>query len=247
MARYDGANGQPGSSVVQAYAWDLQTNSRREVNFVVPHAIKSHNKQKVLTDDRDIYELMANFAQRRVRTSLENVIPRDIVETAVEECRKTLKTNEAMTPEKTAKMVKAFAEFNVSQGAIEAWLQRRIDTMTPAQMVRLRRIYTSLRDGMSKAEDWFPAAETEQPKTTMEKAKSALRQRPGKPQEQPRAPETTPAAKQVAYGKRISAAKSDEELTELSLEIDNDESLDGDMRKSLADAMLARSQDLKST
>jgi hypothetical protein len=175
LARYDGDAGHPGSSTVQAFAWDLQSNSRRTVDFIVPHAIKSHNKTKVLTDERDVYELIANVAQRRVRTSLENVVPRDIVDSAVEECRKTLKTNEAMSPEKTVKMVKAFAEFGVTAAHIEAWLQRRIDTMTPAQMVRLRRIYTSLRDGMSTPEDWFQVAQPEAPKSAMDAAKQALR------------------------------------------------------------------------
>ena len=39
-----------------------------------------------------------------------------------------------------------------------ARIQRRLDTITPAQFVNLRKIYNSLKDEMSKPEDWFPAA-----------------------------------------------------------------------------------------
>lgn len=241
LARHEGSPGQPGSSVVQAYAWDLESNSRRTVDFVVPHAIKAHGKTKVLTDDRDVYELIANVAQRRVRTSLENVVPRDIVDAAVEECRKTLKTNEAMSPEKTAKMVKAFSEFGVTQAHIETWLQRRIDTMTPAQMVRLRRIYTSLRDGMSTAADWFVMEEAAK-KTPMDAAKDALRKKAPVAEQKPTPP--PPAAIHVEFGRRISAAKSDDELNDIGMEIDNID-MDAEVKKQLADAMLLRSQDLK--
>jgi hypothetical protein len=180
LARYPGANGLPGESVVEAFAWDLQTNTRRKVSFNVQHAMKSGQKMKTLTDPRDVYEHLANHAQRRVRTCLENIIPRDIVDTALEQCRQTLKTNEAVTPEKISKMLAAFAELGTTKEAVEARIQRRADTLTPAQMVQLRRIYASIKDGMSKPEDWFPISKPEetQPVSVADKAKAALRKKP---------------------------------------------------------------------
>jgi hypothetical protein len=46
-------------------------------------------------------------------------------------------------------------KFKVTKSQIEARIQRRIDTITPAQMVSLRNIYNSLSDGMSDPSDWF--------------------------------------------------------------------------------------------
>ena len=49
-----------GASTVQAYAWDVETNTRREVTFQVAHERHTKNGVKRLTDPRDVYELVAN-------------------------------------------------------------------------------------------------------------------------------------------------------------------------------------------
>jgi hypothetical protein len=55
------------------------------------------------------------------------------------------------------KLVDAFAAYKVSKEQIEKRIQRRLDTITPAQLIQLRKIYNSLRDGMSGPADWFEA------------------------------------------------------------------------------------------
>ncbi len=214
LARYPGQGGRPGESIVEAYAWDLETNLRRRVAFTIEHAMGlKGGRKKVLTDPRDIYEWIANQAQRRVRTCLENVIPRDIVDAACEECDKTLKASIDDMAKATADMLKAFAQYGVTCPMIEDRIQRRIDAITPAQIIGLRKIYTSLKDEMSEAGDWFTmqAGDPEPTKSTAaEKAKEALRkQKPAKakpakkpaqapaaetvPAEQPAAPDPMPA------------------------------------------------------
>ena len=47
-------------------------------------------------------------------------------------------------------MVKAFAEFGVTKQMIEKRIQRRLDSVTPANMVALKKVYASLRDGKNK-------------------------------------------------------------------------------------------------
>jgi hypothetical protein len=42
---------------------------------------------------------------------------------------------------------------------------RRIDAMTPALLIQLKKIYQSLKDEMSKPSDWFDIADA--PKETM--------------------------------------------------------------------------------
>ena len=82
----------------------------------------------------------------------------NVIDAALEQCERTQNTTAEVTPEAVAKMVKAFAEFSVTKQMIEKRIQRRIDVMTPAQMVSLRKVYRSLADGMGKADDFFEMA-----------------------------------------------------------------------------------------
>ena len=174
-----------GESSVEAFAWDLENNTKRSLVFTVPHVRSTKQGNKKLTDPRDIYELVANQAQRRVRSCLEAVIPRDIVEDAEDRCEQTLKQSSPVTPEGIKKLVAAFAAHSVTSEQIEKRLQRRLDTMTAAQMATLRRIYTSLKEGMSTSANWFelpeapaePEAATNGKQSATEKLKSKLKER----------------------------------------------------------------------
>jgi len=52
-------------------------------------------------------------------------------------------------------MLKAFSNFGIDKKALEERLGCRLDAAQPAQIMALRRIYSSLNDGMSEASDWF--------------------------------------------------------------------------------------------
>lgn len=150
-----------GESTVEAYAWDIETNTRQTKTFQVPH--KRHTKKGAysLDDPRDIYELVANNGARRLRACILGVIPGDVVDAAVAQCEETLKAKADTSPEATRKLVEAFKAFGVNKEHIEKRLQRNLDAITPAQIVGMRKIYNSLKDGMSSVADWF---EVEPPK-----------------------------------------------------------------------------------
>ena len=146
-----------GESTVQAFAWDVETNTRREVTFQVPHIRHTKSGARRLEDPRDIYELVANQGARRLRACLLAVIPGDVTETAVAQCTTTMHTRADTSIEAMQKMLAKFAEYNISKDQIEQRIQRRIDAIQPAQVVSLRNIYNSLRDGMSAPAEWFEA------------------------------------------------------------------------------------------
>lgn len=56
-----------GYSEVEAYAWDIESNTKRALQFRVSHIRQTRKGTAPLVDERDIYELVANQAQRRVR------------------------------------------------------------------------------------------------------------------------------------------------------------------------------------
>jgi len=153
-----------GASEVETFAWDLETNVRSTRRFMVPHTRYSRNAgNTLLTDPRDIYERVANDGARRLRACILEVIRRDVVEAAVDQCDKTLNSHADTSPKHQAEVMKCFERFGVTKSQIEAKIQRRLDAITPAQMVNLEKIYVSMRDALSGPEDWFDAEEQPKP------------------------------------------------------------------------------------
>jgi len=154
MQRGTDATGVPFSEV-EAFCIDLQARNTKRLTFIVRHWRDTKKGGYKLTDERDIYELCANQAQRRLRACILASIPGDVTEAAMQQADVTLKSKADTSPEAMQKMVAAFAEFGVQREHIEKRIQRRIDAITPAQVVSLKRIYVSLRDDMSAPADWF--------------------------------------------------------------------------------------------
>lgn len=144
-----------GASEVEAYCWDLESNVRKSIQFTVSHVRNTKKGSYALTDSRDIYENVANNGARRVRACILAIVPGDVVEAAEQACEQTLRAKVDISPERIAKLLEAFAAFGVDKEAIEKKIQRRMDSILPAQVVSLGRIYNSLRDGMSKPGEWF--------------------------------------------------------------------------------------------
>lgn len=145
-----------GQSTLRAYAWDLQTNSQAERTFKVRHWRDTQAGGYLIKEERDIYEMLANQAARRVRACLEEVIDSDVVDAAIEQCRKTLREGEK-TPlaDRAVQMVTAFAEWGVTQAMIEVKLGNKLEAVSENQLASLRRIYKSLKDGVGTREDYF--------------------------------------------------------------------------------------------
>jgi hypothetical protein len=154
LARGIGADGKPYSEV-EAFAVDLQSRVPSRITFIVPHWRDTKSGGYKLKDERDIYELCANQAQRRKRACILSVVPQDVIDSAMEQAGTTLQAKADTSAEAMAKMLAAFSEFGVAKEHIEKRIQRRLDAITPAQVVSLKRIYASLRDDMSAPSEWF--------------------------------------------------------------------------------------------
>ena len=151
-----------GESTVEAFAWDLETNTRQVKVFQVPHERHTRKGTTKLTDPRDVYELVANQGARRLRACILGVIPGDVIDEAVRQCDVTLSASADTSPDAQKKIIDAFAAYKVTKAQIEKRIQRRIDAITPAQVISLRKILISMRDGMSGPEDWFEAESSAQ-------------------------------------------------------------------------------------
>jgi hypothetical protein len=159
-----------GESTVEAFAWDMETNTRQVKVFQVEH--KRHTKKGAykLEDPRDIYELVANQGARRLRSCILGVVPGDVIEAAVKQCEQTLHASADTSPDALKKLLAAFAPFGVTKEQIETRIQCRLEAIRPAQIVQLKKVYASLRDGMSSPADWFEYPEGTAPAKTLKEA-----------------------------------------------------------------------------
>ncbi|WP_299075466.1 hypothetical protein [uncultured Paraglaciecola sp.] len=158
-----------GVSTVEAFAWDVETNTRQTKQFQVKHWRDTKKGGYALKDQRDIYELIANQGARRLRACILGVIPGDVIEAAVNQCMLTQQSDVDASPEAIKAMLAAFQDkYKVGKDQIEARIQRRIDAIQPGQVLQLRRIYKSLADGMAKPADFFDGVTEEAPAAVSE-------------------------------------------------------------------------------
>ena len=161
-------------SEVEAYCADLENRCFKRLQFIVKHWRDTKNGGYRIKDERDIYELVANQAQRRVRACILAMIPGDVIDTAMSQAEVTLRTKADTSPEAMIKMVEAFAVFGVNREHIEKRIQRRLEAIQPAQVVMLKRVYASLRDEMSSAADWFEFDEGAAPVAAKQKERLVM-------------------------------------------------------------------------
>lgn len=201
-----GADGIPFSEV-EAFCVDLESRTSKRLQFIVRHWRDTKKGGYKLTDERDIYELCANQAQRRVRACILSQIPGDVIDAAMQQANVTLNAKADTSPEAVQKIIAAFEPYGVSKEHIEKRIQRRLDAITPAQVVNLKRIYASLRDGMSNPEEWFEMADKAQAgdTTTLKDIteKAAAQKASRKPKQQQEQFEQSPMVDEAEMLRRI--------------------------------------------
>lgn len=141
-----------GESMVEAFAWDLETNTRQSKVFTVQHKRDKKNGSQELTESRDIYELVANQASRRVRSCVLAIIPGDVIDAAIQQCEVTLKggtmNNSMSLDELITDMILHFANYGVTEEMLSAYIGKSIEAFNDRDVVKLRKVYTSLKDGI---------------------------------------------------------------------------------------------------
>jgi len=169
-----------GESEIEAFAWDLETNTRETKTFKVPHQRYTKSKGNVaLFDPRDIYEHTANQGARRMRSCILGVVPGDIVDAAVSKCRETIKKgiNEKPMTDQIRATLKAFDALGITKEMIERRLGHKTEAIVADELAEFRGIYRSIKDNITKREEWFDL------KVEQEKKASDLTERFTRPPE----------------------------------------------------------------
>jgi len=170
LAQYDD------ETEMESFCWDTETNVRSKQTFRVKH--ERHTRQGIteLTDPRDIYENNANLGARRLRSRILAIIPPDVVNEALKQCKLTV-AGDATVPlsEKIRGVVRKFATAGVTGKHLERRLGHRIDEMLPDEYADLVAAYNSIKDGMSQASDWFDTGKATTVSEAAEKIDSKLK------------------------------------------------------------------------
>ncbi|WP_030917460.1 hypothetical protein [Streptomyces sp. NRRL B-24720] len=146
-------------SEMQAFAWDVENNTRHVLTFIVPHAKFAKGKVEALIDLRDIYENNANNGARRLREAIFATIPDWFIEEAEDLCRQTLNKGDGKPlPERIEGAIQVFAGLGVSADRLEQKLGRKRDQWTGPDIAQLLITHKSIQRREISVEDEFPQA-----------------------------------------------------------------------------------------
>jgi hypothetical protein len=146
-----------GQSEMQAWAWDVETNTRVANTFIVPHRRDTKDGPKLLTDQRDIYENNANNAARRLREAIFAVLPTWFTETAKDRCNGTLRNGGGKAlPQRISEAIDGFGMIGISEQQLEEKIGQPVTKWSEHDVVQLGIIYKSLRNGEVRKDEEFP-------------------------------------------------------------------------------------------
>lgn len=171
LSRTPGSGSVPGASEMEAFAWDLQTNTRSSQRFTVAHIRDKTDGGKILTSERDIYEITANQGARRMRARILAILPPELVDDAVAACKQTIISGGSVPfSERVRNLAMAFQQYGVSTKMLGISLGHPIDDMTPDQLVNLRGVYQQIKEGAKVSEFFGEAAKPASRLDALEKA-----------------------------------------------------------------------------
>ena len=187
-----------------------------------------------------------------------------MIEEAIDECDETMKSKEDVTPERIKSMLDAFQSFGVSREQIEQFFGRSMDAMTPRGMVKLRKIFNSLKDGVADVSDFFrpvidssdastvserlPQPKKKATKKTTKKAAKKTAKKAAEEVAESEVPEVVAKAEEeppqpvvnafAEYEGRVFATNDVSQLQQIRDDMSNDRDLSDDQRSEL-EAMIA--------
>lgn len=149
-----------GESEIQAWAWDVQTNTRSNRTFIVPHARMARGRREELTDLGDITNNNNNAGARAVRECISAILPKWFVELAQDICKATLENGEGVPlPKRVETMLGMFRELGITEAQLETKIGKKRGAWDAGDVAQMGITYTSItRDGYDKSEMFPPVS-----------------------------------------------------------------------------------------
>lgn len=154
---------------------DLETNAQFTRDIQIKKTIERRNKkgreddlisERKNTSGDTVYILCATDEEMHTKESawvskvLRNeglrLIPTDIIEEGMTEARKTVAKRATEDPEgEKKKILDSFSSIGISPKEIQKYIRHSLDTISPPELVNLRTVFQSIRDGESTWADYI--------------------------------------------------------------------------------------------
>jgi hypothetical protein len=154
---------------IKGYAFDLETNNCVEAEDKFAKLVMRKNRQTnrtewVKPDERDLRELVNRRGAICVRNAILQLLPPDIVDDARDKVAETMKraASGEIKQDKAAairRMALAFSEHGVTTEMLTEYLGHELALVNEDELAKLRGIFKSLADGVSKREEYFNVGE----------------------------------------------------------------------------------------
>lgn len=113
-------------------------------------------KRVALESERDVYELCANMASRRIRACILQVLPGWLTEEALEVVGRTLESGDKRSlPDMIRSMEAKFREYGVTRAQLEKNLGHGLEETTKPEIIRLGKVFNSIAEGLVRVKDVF--------------------------------------------------------------------------------------------
>jgi hypothetical protein len=141
---------------IAAYAHDLEMNTRvaAEDSFrkLIQRRVRGGGgaTEWIKPDERDLRELTNRRAALLIRNCILQLLPKDMIDDALLEAKKTERAAVGENIEDHRKrVIVGFGEIGVPAKELERYLGHPIGSSSESEIVKLREIYTSIKDGNS--------------------------------------------------------------------------------------------------
>lgn len=149
------------SRQIRGWAWDLESNVKVTAEDEFRKLIYRKKGGWIRPDERDLRELTNRRGAILIRGCVLQILPKDLIEDAMERCKATLRKRAAQDPESARKkIILAFSEIRVTPEMLEQKLGHPLAQCSPAEIADLRTIYKSIADGNST---WAEYVEPQKP------------------------------------------------------------------------------------
>lgn len=138
------------SRTIRAWAWDVQTNTRRSQDATFRKLMFRKGKGWVAPDERDLREVTNKHGETAVRNCLLHLVPPDLVDDAMVACKETMRKDAAKDPDEARKkLIRAFQHVGVTVEDLEMYLGHPVRQVTAEEIADLRGVWSSISDGNS--------------------------------------------------------------------------------------------------
>lgn len=138
---------------IEGWAYDMQTGNKVPFQDTFAKLIYRKSGGWIKPDERDLRELVMRRGAILIRNALLNVLPRDLIEDAMAQCRATMKQDIKDPKGEQKRLILAFGDFGVTTKMLDDYLGH--DSWTPDDILDLQGVLLAIKEGASKIEDYF--------------------------------------------------------------------------------------------